>query len=70
MVTSNISVAFSVTFLEIHWTTLIVPALDHSSFWDDPSEFKDIFNVRDFIDSLKMSVFLKVFLPLSQGLLS
>ncbi|KAI8528819.1 hypothetical protein RHMOL_Rhmol12G0177500 [Rhododendron molle] len=33
--------------------TLIVPELDKSSFWADPSEFQDIFDVDHFITSLR-----------------
>ncbi|XAR51614.1 hypothetical protein NMG60_11006291 [Bertholletia excelsa] len=33
--------------------TLIVPELDKTSFWADPSEFQDIFDVEHFITSLR-----------------
>ncbi|KAL2335379.1 hypothetical protein Fmac_016592 [Flemingia macrophylla] len=36
--------------------TLIVPELDKSSFWADPSEFQDIFDVDNFIGSLRDEV--------------
>ncbi|KAJ0726925.1 putative GDP-fucose protein O-fucosyltransferase [Helianthus annuus] len=36
--------------------TLIVPELDKSSFWADPSEFEDIFDVDHFIRSLRDEV--------------
>ncbi|KAL2482098.1 O-fucosyltransferase family protein [Forsythia ovata] len=36
--------------------TLIVPELDKTSFWNDPSEFRDIFDVDHFIISLRDEV--------------
>ncbi|KAG6779265.1 hypothetical protein POTOM_015638 [Populus tomentosa] len=36
--------------------TLIVPELDKTSFWNDPSEFQDIFDVHHFIASLRGEV--------------
>ncbi|XP_059670493.1 rhamnogalacturonan I rhamnosyltransferase 1-like [Cornus florida] len=36
--------------------TLIVPELDKTSFWADPSEFQDIFDVDHFIKSLRDEV--------------
>ncbi|KAF6140043.1 hypothetical protein GIB67_001784 [Kingdonia uniflora] len=36
--------------------TLIVPELDKTSFWADPSEFQDIFDVDHFITSLRDQV--------------
>ncbi|KAK8969587.1 hypothetical protein KSP40_PGU018106 [Platanthera guangdongensis] len=36
--------------------TLIIPELDKTSFWNDPSEFEDIFDVEHFISSLRDEV--------------
>lgn len=36
--------------------TLIIPELDKTSFWSDPSEFQDIFDVGHFITSLRDEV--------------
>ncbi|KAL5725747.1 Rhamnogalacturonan I rhamnosyltransferase 1 [Ranunculus cassubicifolius] len=43
--------------------TLIVPELDKTSFWNDPSEFQDIFDVDHFITSLRDEVHILKELP-------
>ncbi|URD95834.1 GDP-fucose protein O-fucosyltransferase [Musa troglodytarum] len=43
--------------------TLIVPELDKTSFWADPSEFQDIFDVDHFITSLRDEVRILKVLP-------
>ncbi|KAL3680357.1 hypothetical protein R1sor_023313 [Riccia sorocarpa] len=55
----------SVVVARILNATLVVPVLDHKSYWHDPSNFSDIFDVYKFISALTPDVTVIKELPLN-----
>ncbi|KAL0408714.1 UNVERIFIED_CONTAM: Rhamnogalacturonan I rhamnosyltransferase 1 [Sesamum radiatum] len=63
----SLQICDMVTIARLLNLTLVVPELDKTSFWADPSNFEDIFDVRHFIDSLRDEVRIVKRLPKKFG---